>query len=316
MAAPPPPSAVAELKNDPDITVLDLQGQNIGVLGFNVEHQPLGDVRVRMALAKAVDRKAIVEAVYQGAGSIAGSVVPPAQLGAVKDTGIEYDPDGAKKLLKESGHESGLSINLWAMPVSRPYNPNARRMAEMIQADWAAVGVKSEIVTYDWSEYLKRTAAGEHDAFLLGGSSDNGDPDNMLSYLLSCDGVKGGSNRSRWCDPAFEKLLQEGRVTADPEKRADIYRQGAGDPEDRGTGGADRPFGGVDPDAQERAQLCARSVRPAEFRRRRYRRMNPHLNRSRPQCWKNSNPCSLPTSPTAPWAPRWPFPGTRRRRCP
>jgi dipeptide transport system substrate-binding protein len=225
VAAPPPPSAIAELKNDPDITVLDLQGQNIGILGFNVEHQPLGDVRVRMALAKAVDRKAIVEAVYQGAGSIAGSVVPPTELGAVKDTGIEYDPDGAKKLLKESGHESGLSINLWAMPVSRPYNPNARRMAEMIQADWAAVGVKSEIVSYDWSEYLKRTAAGEHDAFLLGGSSDNGDPDNMLSYLLSCDGVKGGSNRSRWCDPAFEKLLQEGRVTADPQKRADIYRQ-------------------------------------------------------------------------------------------
>jgi dipeptide transport system substrate-binding protein len=225
VAAPPPPSAIAGLKDDPDITVLDLQGQNIGILGFNVEHQPLGDVRVRMALAKAVNRKSIVEAVYQGAGSVAGSVVPPAQLGAVGDAGIDHDPEGARKLLKEAGHESGLSISLWAMPVSRPYNPNARRMAEMIQADWAAVGVKSDIVTFDWSEYLKRSAAGEHDAFLLGGSSDNGDPDNMLSYLLSCDGVKGGSNRARWCEPAFEKLLQEGRVTADPAKRADIYRQ-------------------------------------------------------------------------------------------
>ncbi|MBN9269840.1 MAG: ABC transporter substrate-binding protein, partial [Mesorhizobium sp.] len=223
VAAPPPPSAVAELKADPDINVLDLKGQNIGVLGFNVEHKPLDDVRVRMALAKALDRKAIVEAVYSGAGSVAGSVVPPAQIGAVTDAGIDYDPDGARKLLKEAGHESDIKISLWAMPVSRPYNPNAKRMAEMIQADWAAVGVKSEIVSFEWGEYLKRTAAGEHDAFLLGGSSDNGDPDNMLSYLLSCDGVKGGSNRSRWCDKDFEKLLDDGRVAADPKQRAEIY---------------------------------------------------------------------------------------------
>ncbi|TGP89996.1 MULTISPECIES: ABC transporter substrate-binding protein [unclassified Mesorhizobium] len=223
VAAPPPPSAVADLRGDPDITVLDLKGQNIGILGFNVDHQPLGDVRVRMALAKAIDRKAIVEAVYAGAGTVAGSVVPPAQLGAVTDAGIDYDPDGAKKLLKEAGHESGLKISLWAMPVSRPYNPNAKRMAEMIQADWAKVGVHSEIVSFEWGEYLKRTAAGEQDTFLLGGSSDNGDPDNMLSYLLSCDGVKGGSNRSRWCDKDFEKLLDEGRVAADPKERAAIY---------------------------------------------------------------------------------------------
>ncbi len=48
------------------------------------------------------------------------------------------------------------------MPVQRPYNPNARRMAEMIQADWAKVGVQAKIVTYEWGEYLKRAKAGEH----------------------------------------------------------------------------------------------------------------------------------------------------------
>ncbi|MDW6021614.1 ABC transporter substrate-binding protein [Mesorhizobium sp. BAC0120] len=225
VAAPPPPSAIADLKGDPDIDLLQLQGQNVGVLGFNVEHKPLDDARVRAALAKAINRQAIVDAVYQGAGSVAGSVVPPAQLGAVKDAGIDYDPEGAKKLLAEAGHADDLSVTLWAMPVSRPYNPNARRMAELIQADWSAVGVKSEIVSFEWGEYLKRTAAGEHDTFLLGGSSDNGDPDNMLSYLLTCEGVAGGSNRSRWCDADFDKLLKEGRETSDPAKRAEIYRQ-------------------------------------------------------------------------------------------
>lgn len=225
VAAPPPPSSIADLKADPNVNVLTLEGQNIGVLGFNVQHDKLADARVRLALAKAVNREAILASVYQGAGTVAGSVIPPAQLGAEKDAGISYDPEAAKALLKDAGYENGLSISLWAMPVSRPYNPNARRMAELIQADWAAVGVQSEIVTFEWGEYLGRTAKGEHDAYLLGGSSDNGDPDNMLSYMLSCDGVEGGSNRSRWCDQAFETLLQDGRVTSDLKKRADIYHQ-------------------------------------------------------------------------------------------
>ena len=54
------------------------------------------------------------------------------------------------------------------MPVQRPYNPNARRMAELIQADWAKVGAEAEIVTFEWGEYLKRSKNGEHDTVLLG----------------------------------------------------------------------------------------------------------------------------------------------------
>ncbi|MCQ8811915.1 ABC transporter substrate-binding protein, partial [Escherichia coli] len=63
-----------------------------------------------------------------------------------------YDPEKAKALLNEAGLEKGFSIDLWAMPVQRPYKPNARRMAEMIQADWAKVGVQAIIVTYEWGE--------------------------------------------------------------------------------------------------------------------------------------------------------------------
>lgn len=213
------------LKADPNVTVLSQQGQNIGVLGFNVEHAPLDDKRVRLALSKAVNKGAIIDAVYQGAGSLARGVIPPVELGAASDPDPNaYDPAAAKALLKASGHETGLTVKLWAMPVSRPYNPNARRMAELIQADWAAVGVKTEIVTAEWADYLKRTGAGEHDAYLLGGSTDNGDPDNLMSYMLSCDGVKGGSNRSRWCSPDFEKLLNAGRIEQDPAARAKIYQ--------------------------------------------------------------------------------------------
>lgn len=82
------------------------------------------------------------------------------------------------------------------MPVQRPYNLNARRMAEMVQADWAKIGVQAKIVTYEWGEYLKRAKAGEHRAVMMGWTGDNGDPDNFFATLFSCAAAKDGSNYS------------------------------------------------------------------------------------------------------------------------
>lgn len=96
-------------------------------------------------------------------------------------------------MLKEAGLEKGFSIDLWAMPVQRPYNPNARRMAEMIQADWAKVGVQAKIVTYEWGEYLKRAKDGEHQTVMMGWTGDNGDPDNFFATLFSCAASEQGS---------------------------------------------------------------------------------------------------------------------------
>lgn len=216
------------LRNDSNLELQNLVAQNIGVVGFNVKRPQLADVQVRRALAMAINRAAIVKTVYGEAGAGARGFVPREQLGAVSSDLADpnkYDPAQARALLKEAGHDGDLSLKIWAMPVSRPYNPNARRMAEMVQADWAAIGVKAEIVTMEWSEYLQRTAAGEHDVYLLGGTTDNGDPDNLLSYMLSCSAVSGGSNRSRWCDEDFQALLNRGRTTQNRDERIKIYRE-------------------------------------------------------------------------------------------
>ena len=81
------------------------------------------------------------------------------------------------------------------MPVQRPYNPNARRIAELMQADLAKVGVTAEIKSFEWGEYRKRMQNGEHQMGMLGWTGDNGDPDNFLATLLGCDAAKtNGSN--------------------------------------------------------------------------------------------------------------------------
>jgi dipeptide transport system substrate-binding protein len=120
---------------------------------------------------------------------------------------------------------SGLKMKVWAMPVARPYNPNAKRMAELIQADFAAVGVEAEIVSYEWGEYLKISREKDRDgALLLGWTGDNGDPDNFLAVLLGCAGV-GGNNRAQWCFQPFEDLIQKAKTTSDKAERTKLYEQ-------------------------------------------------------------------------------------------
>ena len=129
----------------------------------------------------AVNKPAIIDAVYQGAGQLAVNAMPPTQWSYDETIkGSEYNPEKARELLRAAGVKEGTEITLWAMPVQRPYNPNARLMAEMLQADWAKVGIKARIVSYEWGEYIKRAHAGEHDAMLIGWTGDNGDPDNWL----------------------------------------------------------------------------------------------------------------------------------------
>ena len=70
------------------------------------------------------------------------------------------------------------------MPVQRPYNPDAKKIAEMMQSDLAKIGVNAKLMTFEWGEYRKRLQAGEHQMGLLGWTGDNGDPDNFMGVLL------------------------------------------------------------------------------------------------------------------------------------
>lgn len=184
-------------KEDKNITLLEKPGLNVGYISFNVQKKPLDNVKVRQALTYAVNKGDIIDAVHQGAGQAAKNLIPPTLWGFNDDMkDYSYDPEKAKALLKEAGMADSFSVDLWAMPVKCPYNPNARRMAEMIQSDWAKVGVKAKIVTYEWGEYLKRAKAGEHQTVLMGWTGDNGDPDNFFAPLFSCDAAEKGSNYS------------------------------------------------------------------------------------------------------------------------
>lgn len=221
----PNPADLEAMSKDPELELLEREGLNVGYLAFNAKKKPFDDKRVRQALSMAINKQAIIDAVFQGAGVVAKNPIPPtiwSYNDAVED--YPYDPEKAKALLAEAGYPDGFETDIWAMPVQRPYNPNARRMAEVIQADWAKVGVKAKIVSFEWGEYLKRSKDGEHQTVLLGWTGDNGDPDNFMAVLLGCDGI-GGANRAQWCHQPFEDLIQQAKRVADKDERTKLYEQ-------------------------------------------------------------------------------------------
>ena len=214
---------VEAAKKSSKVTVLQQPGFMTSYLAYNTQHGKLADARVRQALDMAINRDGVVKAVYQGAAMTAVSVMPPTQWAYDKDLkNPAYDPEKAKALLKEAGVADGYEITLWAFPMAKPSNPNAKLMAEMVQADWAKIGVKAKIVSYDWAEYLKRASKGEHDAIIVGWNGDNGDPDNWLGALLSCKAVN-GNNYAKWCNQDYDQAVSEARRITDHDQRVALY---------------------------------------------------------------------------------------------
>ncbi len=223
----PSPADVPAMKQDASLDVYEQAGLNIAYLAFNTLKKPFDDKRVRQALNMAINKRAIIDAVYLGTGIAAKNPIPPTMWSyndAVKD--YPYDPEAAKKLLAEAGYESGFASDLWYMPVQRPYNPNAKRIAELMQADLAKVGVTVRLVTFEWGEYRKRLQAGEPMMAQFGWTGDNGDPDNFLNTLLGCAAAApGGNNAARWCYKPYDSLVAEAQRTTAMEKRNELYKQ-------------------------------------------------------------------------------------------
>ncbi len=223
----PNPADLDAMRRTPGVEVLEQPGLNIGYLAYNTTRKPFDDVRVRKALNMAINKKAIIDAVYLSTGVAAKNPIPPSMWSYNDDIMDDpFDPAAAKKLLSDAGYPNGFTTDLWAMPVQRPYNPNARRIAELMQADLAKISVTAEIRSFEWGEYRKRAQNGEHMMAQLGWTGDNGDPDNFLHSLLGCNSARtDGSNIAKFCYPPFEDLVAKAKSVSDQSERTALYRK-------------------------------------------------------------------------------------------
>lgn len=224
--AEPAPQDIEAMKKIPSLQVVDKEGVNVGYLAFHTQSGPFAKREVREAINLALNRSAYLSAIYMGRASAAKNPIPPTMWSYNKSVvDYPYDPEKAKALLAKAGYPNGFETEMWTLPVSRPYNPSGKKMGEMMQADLAKVGIKVKLVTYDWPTYLEKSRKGLHQMIQLGWTGDNGDPDNFLNVLLSCNSVKTGSNVARWCNKKFSELVEQAKVTPDMKKRTALYEQ-------------------------------------------------------------------------------------------
>ena len=222
------PSAadVEYLKSKPEVVLSETTSMNVSYWAFNTNIKPFDNPNVRKALSYAVDRQAIIDAVYLNHAEPANSLLPPsnwAYASTLEEP--EYSIEKAKALLKQEGLEDGFKMDIWAMPVQRVYNPNAGKMAEILQQSLAKLNIEANIVTYDWGTFRRRLAKGEHDSVLIGWLADNSDPDNFFRPLLSCAAALSGSNRSAWCNDDYDFNIYQALSVTNPALRRTYYEE-------------------------------------------------------------------------------------------
>ncbi len=222
----PLPGRLAEIKGDPNLKLMSQPGPNISYLSLNLEKSPFSILAVRKAIYYALNRESYIKQVYGGNAQLAKNPLPPMMWSYNRFTpDYDFSVAKAKELLQQAGLPNGFETNLYYARVSRPYNPDPQKMAELIKKDLSAVGVNVHLVELEWQEFLKKSRTGELELSLQGWTSDNGDPDNFLNNLLSCNSISSGNNRSRWCDKRYTFLVERARVTTNIRIRTKFYEE-------------------------------------------------------------------------------------------
>ncbi|MDG6881204.1 Hemin-binding lipoprotein [Phocoenobacter uteri] len=216
---------IPEMEKNPNIQMLRYKGMNVSYIAFNSESPIMANPKVREALNDAVDRKAIIDIVYNGFAVSAKNPLAPTVWGYNDDIKpYHQDIEKAKKLLAEAGYPNGFTMKVLMNDQKKGSSlPEPGKLATLIKSDWEKIGVKVELIN-EVLDYRKRARQGNFDAVIAGWSGDNGDPDNFLSPLLGCDSI-GISNYGRFCNKEFDDLLAQAKISSDKAQRTELYKK-------------------------------------------------------------------------------------------
>ncbi len=219
-----PPADLARLEANPDINVEITPGLRTIYIFFNVNNEPFDDPLVRRAVNHAVDKEAIVQALFDGAAQVSTAPFASPIFGYSAQDLYEYNPDLARELLEEAGVEEGTTVEL--------YHPTGRYVqdalvADAVRAQLAEVGLNVELRTLEWPQYVPyvRRPAEENDIqfAMLGWSTPTVDADYALFALFHSSEHPPGFNGAFYANDTVDALLEEARSTLDTEARLAAY---------------------------------------------------------------------------------------------
>ena len=223
-----PPDNVAQFRDDANFQLKEAVGPHVWYVMLNAKEGPFADKLVRQAVNYAVNKESLVNDVLQGTADVSAGPIPPAFNWAYNEdvAPYPYDPEKARELLAEAGAEGASLTFLVTEGGSGMLDPVP--MGTAIQADLAAVGLDVEIQTYEWNTFLSEVNPGlEGKADMAEMAWMTSDPDTLpfLTLRTAAFPDQGGFNSSYYSNPEVDALLDQARVSTDPEERGELYRQ-------------------------------------------------------------------------------------------
>jgi peptide/nickel transport system substrate-binding protein len=212
-----PSEDIPRLEKDPNLKLDATETLRVLFVGINCAKKPFTDIRVRQALAQAIDKESIVKNIYQGRALTTGGLIAPLTTGYVPLKGLPYDVAKAKKLLADAGFPNGLKAKFWS-PQGR--YPKDFEMAQAIQQQWKKAGIDTSLDTMEWAAYLAATRKPVEQAdvelFILGWAPSSAEARYTLVSLLTTNMfVPTGSNRFFYSNKEFDDVVEKmGRATS------------------------------------------------------------------------------------------------------
>lgn len=218
----PAPSDFGPISANPAVKLYPRASTNIFYLGINNTVKPFDNVKVRQAIAHAIDKQRIVDNFYPPASTVADQFMPKSIFGYTPDAKQrEYNVETAKALLKESGVELPIKTTLSYRDVVRGYLPQPGVVAQDLQAQLKEVGIEVEITVMESGAFLDAATAGQLSLHLLGWGADYPDATNFLDYHFG----KGASDQFGAKDQTITDLLSQAAQISDRDARLALYKQ-------------------------------------------------------------------------------------------
>jgi len=217
------PDTVLTLQRDPSLAVERAPGTVLAYMGFNLRDPILQDVRVRQAIAYALDRRPMIEYLWRGEAQPARSILPPqswAYNGNVP--AYDYDPDAARKLLDAAGYPAVNGVR-FHLTMKTSTDENTRLMVAVMQQQLREVGIVLDIRTFEFATFFADVTHGAFQLYSLRWIGGNEDPDIFEYAFHSAKFPPNGANRGYYSNPKVNALIDQGRREVDPSLRKPIY---------------------------------------------------------------------------------------------
>ena len=217
-----PPSDKDRITSNDDLVLNETQSVALEYIGLNTRNEYLQDKRVRQALTHAFNKQAVIDGIYNGAGTEAVSPLAPDVFGFAESLEpLEYDMEEAKRLLEEAGYEDGFTLTMMVN------SDNAQRVdtAIWLQQSLEELNITLEIEQLEWGTFLEATGDGEHDLYIMSWGNSTGDPDNAMTPLVHSSRIGSPGNRAFFENDEVDRLLEEGSRESDDAVREEIYSE-------------------------------------------------------------------------------------------